>query len=263
MRPPQGPEKPGHSSCGAQDGAAKPPPGVGDHRVGPVFAKPRAMRRKWIISAAAAGLLVPLTAAAPALDHETFPRTAGAATTAQTKAQVLAERLAEEHGIKVKVDARLRRTLDSVEDGPIGADFEAAVERLRSLDEDVARQLTQSDLAPLSLAVAIVESGLKNERARPGEKQPLGYFQLMPKTARNYGLKVTPRKDERLDPAAAQQAAETLLRDLHERFGGWEAALAAYNEGEGRVASRGGPIATPYVRRVLAMALLLLDAGVV
>jgi membrane-bound lytic murein transglycosylase D len=42
-------------------------------------------------------------------------------------------------------------------------------------------------------------------------------------------------RDERKDPAKATDAALTYLSSLHDRFGSWYLAAAAYNSGEGTV----------------------------
>lgn len=61
-----------------------------------------------------------------------------------------------------------------------------------------------------------------------------GLFQLMPETAKRFGLSLWPQ-DERLQPEAGARAAAQYLKFLHGRFQDWRLALAAYNSGEGTV----------------------------
>ncbi|HEV2695663.1 MAG TPA: lytic transglycosylase domain-containing protein [Verrucomicrobiae bacterium] len=63
----------------------------------------------------------------------------------------------------------------------------------------------------------------------------LGMFQLMPATAKAYGLSLWPF-DERKQTEPAAHAAAKLLHKLYGQFGDWRLAVAAYNCGEGRVA---------------------------
>jgi membrane-bound lytic murein transglycosylase D len=61
-----------------------------------------------------------------------------------------------------------------------------------------------------------------------------GLFQLMPETAKRFGLSLWPF-DQRFQPAPSANASAQYLKILHDRFGDWRLALAAYNAGEGRV----------------------------
>jgi len=62
----------------------------------------------------------------------------------------------------------------------------------------------------------------------------VGMFQLMPATAKNYGLSLWPF-DQRRQPEAAALAAAKYLRELYDQFGDWRLAVAAYNCGAGVV----------------------------
>jgi membrane-bound lytic murein transglycosylase D len=62
-----------------------------------------------------------------------------------------------------------------------------------------------------------------------------GLWQFIPSTGKNYGLKQNWWVDNRNDIVAATDAALNYLQRLHDQFGSWELALAAYNCGEGCV----------------------------
>jgi len=59
-----------------------------------------------------------------------------------------------------------------------------------------------------------------------------GMWQFIRSTAKNYGLRQNYWYDGRRDVIAATTAALDYLQDLHETFGTWELAIAAYNFGE-------------------------------
>jgi hypothetical protein len=84
-------------------------------------------------------------------------------------------------------------------------------------------------LPPSVAVVPIVESNYRIHLV--SNKGAAGAWQLMPQTARDYGIKV----EERFQLAASTNAALHLLKDLHDQFGNWELAYAAYNAGGNRV----------------------------
>lgn len=62
-----------------------------------------------------------------------------------------------------------------------------------------------------------------------------GIWQFIPSTGKNYGLKQNWWYDGRRNVVSATNSALDYLQKLHNQFGDWELALAAYNWGEGAV----------------------------
>jgi len=95
--------------------------------------------------------------------------------------------------------------------------------------------LTQHGLPKELKYLAVIESNLKlNARSWAGA---VGPWQFMPATARNMGLKVSGKVDERKDFTKSTHAASKYLNLLFEMYGDWLLVVAAYNGGPGAVNS--------------------------
>jgi len=64
----------------------------------------------------------------------------------------------------------------------------------------------------------------------------VGLWQFMPATGKDFRLTQNVFRDERRDVLQSTDAALDYLQRLHDQFGSWELALAAYNWGAGNVA---------------------------
>lgn len=103
-------------------------------------------------------------------------------------------------------------------------------ERIRPIQDEVCAILTEEGLSCDWIALALAESG--GDPNNVSDKGAAGLWQLMPATARSFGLHVDSSVDERLDIHKSTRAAARYIRKHLKTFHGsilW--AVAAYNAG--------------------------------
>lgn len=133
----------------------------------------------------------------------------------------------------------------SLEDGYLA--MQPWAPHLRKIFEEEFREIFPGGAVPEEtinlLFLALPESHWNWKKDSP--KGAAGPYQFMPRTARDYGLKVeivfkkdargkkiqAGKTDERLDPLKSARAAAKCLKDLFKRTKDWELALSGYNGG--------------------------------
>jgi hypothetical protein len=147
---------------------------------------------------------------------------------------------------KVEAAAKPWAILDA---GDQHARIQTWIERLtspgakRGVEQTLAKKMQYEDMIRAKLRerempedliyLAMIESNFNPTATSPVKAK--GMWQFMAATAREFGLAVTGRTDERTDPAKATDAALSYLQQLKNRFGSWYLAAAAYNSGGGTV----------------------------
>jgi membrane-bound lytic murein transglycosylase D len=112
--------------------------------------------------------------------------------------------------------------------------FAIYLNRMGKYEGMITKKLADRDMPKGLIFLAMIESGFN-----PTAKSPVkasGLWQFMSATGREYGLTVSRNVDERNNPVRSTDAALRYLDKLHNRFGSWYLAAAAYNTGQGRIA---------------------------
>jgi membrane-bound lytic murein transglycosylase D len=134
------------------------------------------------------------------------------------------------HTNHARIDEWVHRLTTSLK-----GDFKQSLGRMDKYASMINAKLDARQMPRELVYLAMIESNFNpTARSRVGAG---GLWQFMSATARGFGLKVGRGVDERTNPSKSTDAALAYLSQLHDRFGSWYLAAAAYNSGAGTVSS--------------------------
>jgi membrane-bound lytic murein transglycosylase D len=114
--------------------------------------------------------------------------------------------------------------------------METSISRGTRYDAMLRRMFREKGLPEDMTYLSLIESSYSPHAY--SRAAAVGMWQFMSPTARGMGMRVDWWVDERRDPMRSTEGAIEFLTDLHDAYGSWYLAAAAYNGGPGRV-SRG------------------------
>jgi membrane-bound lytic murein transglycosylase D len=157
---------------------------------------------------------------------------------------LLAQKIQQVYAFRLPPPGSNHKTIPLVENSWVQAEiksfqtverkfFEEAYRRSGLYRPMILEELRQAGLPEELSWLPLIESGY---RARAlSTARALGLWQFIASTGYRYGLKRDKYIDERMDPVKSTRAAIKYLSELHDFFGDWSTAIAAYNCGEIRV----------------------------
>jgi len=110
--------------------------------------------------------------------------------------------------------------------------MQASLQRMEKHQPLVETALTKRGMPKDLSVIPLVESGYQQLDESKNPMKAAGIWQIIPSTAKKYGLTVNGKKDQRMDMPLATQAALKLLNEDHTIYNNWKLAFVAYEIGE-------------------------------
>ena len=119
---------------------------------------------------------------------------------------------------------------------PEGREFiKNSITRMENHKRLIDGKINSYDLPPELAAIPMIESGYQNLPESGLKGHGAGLWMFIVSTAKNYGLSVNDKVDERLNIDLETDAAMRYLKSNYLRFKDWPLAVLAYNIGEKNV----------------------------
>lgn len=153
------------------------------------------------------------------------------------QAQEMAVKAQSDSGFPIVVNDLVLKQLNRYIGTPEGREnMRASLARMENYKVMVSGLLQKYAVPSEILAVPIIESGYQNLIESKNTAWPTwkaaGVWQFVRETAKNYGLVINQKQDDRLNVELLTDAAMRYLQSNNLRFKDWHLATLAYNMGE-------------------------------